>query len=555
MNALNRAVRVAAIVGIAVVAAAVPAAALAAKQHPASPRIGHLYRHGYVPLRPGRLHRGFNKSVAPALRTAGNSNLSYGGAVDGVGVTTGAPRVYLVFWGSQWGAKGASSSGYATFAGDPNGMAPDLQAFFAGLGTGGETWSGVMTQYCEGVATGAQTCASSASHVGYPTGGALAGVWADEASASPAASTAHQIAAEAVNAAEHFGNTTAASNRNVQYIIVSPTGGNPDGYLKSNFCAWHDYSGDGTLDGGGAVPTSFGPVAFTNLPYLTDVGASCGENFVNSGSAGVLDGVTIVAGHEYAETITDQFPAGGWTDQAGSETGDKCAWIGSGQGAAQDISLATGSFAVQSTWANDSNSGAGGCEVSHPIITHGASVTVTNPGNQSGQVGTAANLQIAASDSDGDALGFSATGLPPGLSISSGGDITGTSTTSGTYSVTVTASDALATGSTTFTWTIGSDFTITASPTSASVKRGSAASFTIATKATNGSQPVALRASGLPAGVTASFTPASVTSGQSSTMTLTTSSRAATGTFTITVTGTGSSAAHTAAVTLVIRPR
>jgi len=36
--------------------------------------------------------------------------------------------------------------GYATLSGDPNGIAPDLQAFFTGLGTGGELWSGVMTQ-------------------------------------------------------------------------------------------------------------------------------------------------------------------------------------------------------------------------------------------------------------------------------------------------------------------------------------------------------------------------------------------------------------------------
>ena len=42
---------------------------------------------------------------------------------------------------------------------------------------------------------------------------------------------------------------------------------------------------------------------------------------------GTLDGVSIVEGHEYAETITDQNPAGGWTDPSGSETGGKCAWI------------------------------------------------------------------------------------------------------------------------------------------------------------------------------------------------------------------------------------
>jgi len=91
--------------------------------------------------------------------------------------------------------------------------------------------------------------------------------------------------------------------------------------------------------------------------------------------------------------------------------------------------------------------------------TTGNTVTVTNPGSQTGTVGTAASLQISASDSaSGQTLTYSATGLPAGLSISSTtGLITGTPTTAGTYSVTVTAKDTTgATGSASFTWTISS---------------------------------------------------------------------------------------------------
>ncbi len=69
------------------------------------------------------------------------------------------------------------------------------------------------------------------------------------------------------------------------------------------------------------------------------MGSSCGANFVNPGAAGAIDGVTIVDGHEYAEVITDQFPAGGWTDIQGEENADKCAWISSGHGASQNITL------------------------------------------------------------------------------------------------------------------------------------------------------------------------------------------------------------------------
>ena len=86
----------------------------------------------------------------------------------------------------------------------------------------------------------------------------------------------------------------------------------------------------------------------------------------------------------------------------------------------------------------------------------GNTVTVTNPGNKTGTVGTATSLQISASDSGGAALTYSATGLPTGLSINaSSGLISGTPSAAGTFSVTVTAKDSTnASGSTSFTWTI-----------------------------------------------------------------------------------------------------
>ena len=87
----------------------------------------------------------------------------------------------------------------------------------------------------------------------------------------------------------------------------------------------------------------------------------------------------------------------------------------------------------------------------------GNTVTVTSPGSQTGTVGTAVSLQIHATDSaSGQTLTYSATGLPAGLSInSSTGLISGTPTTAGTSSVTVTAKDTTnASGSASFTWTI-----------------------------------------------------------------------------------------------------
>jgi len=92
-----------------------------------------------------------------------------------------------------------------------------------------------------------------------------------------------------------------------------------------------------------------------------------------------------------------------------------------------------------------------------PTCTPTGGVTVSNPGNQTGTVGTAASLQMSASGGT-PPFSWSATGLPSGLSInSSTGLISGTPTTAGTSNVTVTARDSASTpqsGSTSFTWTV-----------------------------------------------------------------------------------------------------
>jgi Glycosyl hydrolases family 18/Carbohydrate binding domain len=96
-------------------------------------------------------------------------------------------------------------------------------------------------------------------------------------------------------------------------------------------------------------------------------------------------------------------------------------------------------------------------------------------------------------------------------------------------------------------------FSVSVSPTSASVAAGSSTTATVSTKVTSGSaQSVALSASGAPAGVTVSFSPTSVTAGSSSTVTFATTSSAANGTYPITITGTGPSATASATYTLTV---
>src|SRR5215469_4934318 len=171
--------------------------------NPYSPRHGHPYRVGYVATRECADQMSQWESNHPYMAPLSDT-LEYGGGVDGVGVTSGVPRVYLVFYGSQWAQGGG---------GDPLNVSTYLQALFTGIGTGGEKWSGTMTQYCDGptVRSGAKSCnPRNTPHVGYPGQGALAGVWFDTSVASPANATTEQLAQEAVNAAAHFGNMTPA---------------------------------------------------------------------------------------------------------------------------------------------------------------------------------------------------------------------------------------------------------------------------------------------------------------------------------------------------------
>jgi serine protease len=280
------------------------------------------------------------QAVPHVFKTNGNArptrsnNLVYNGGVGGIGVET-SPKVYLVLWGSQWNNN------------DPSGEAARVQSFLQGVG--GSSWLNSVTQYCQGVARGTIFCGSGGQHAGNPSG-ILFGTWSDNGSAAPSTPSQSQLAAEAVRAAQHFGNTTGSSNASTQYVIATAHGNNASGF-GTQYCAWHS-----------STSSSVGNVAYTNLPYITDAGASCGANF---NGLGPNAGQTIVEGHELAETITDQFPNGGWLDRRGAENGDKCAWISSGQGASSNIHLSTGTFPVQSLWSNAFNGGSGGCVLSY----------------------------------------------------------------------------------------------------------------------------------------------------------------------------------------------
>ena len=442
--ALSAAVLVTGVVtgAVAAAAAASPGTATTGVINLSNPTAGHAYRHGAVPR---RLPAGHGNTATTAPAQAPNGARSTAGASTrnevrsgGGPVVTSSPQVYLVFWGSQWGTQSTGGGGYQVFSGDPDGLAPNLQACFSGLGTDGELWSAILTQYCQGAAPEAKSCSLSpaSSQVPYPRSRVLGGVWEDPSVTVPAA-TATQIAQEAATAAVHFSNPPGA-----QYVIVSPTGTDPDGWLDpvNGYCAYHDDTQDPGLGG-----VSGPDVPYTNMPYVPDVGGQC-SSFANPGT---LDGADETMSHEYAETVTDPFPDSGWTDRLGNEIGDKCENLVGGQpGGSVYQTLATGTFVLQGLWANDVGK-RGGCESAHsPILT-------VNPGKQKSRAGTAVSLQIGALDVVGQSLTYTATGLPAGLAINStSGLVTGVPERRGRSMAAVVVSSPSASATIAFVWTI-----------------------------------------------------------------------------------------------------
>jgi serine protease len=359
------------VVGAAVVsaAAAFSTAAFAKTENPYSPQYQHEYRHGAIPT--VGVHESMQQWARAHANSAGQAGtnaktLSYGGGVGGVGVMSGQNKVYIVFYGTQWGTSSTDANGNLAFTNDAVHAASAAQQMFKGIGTNGETWQNELTQWCNGAASGATSCAAGLTRIPRQTN-ILAGVWYDNTVASPAAATGTQLAQEAIKAAAHFGNTATGSNRSTYYIILSPKGTNPDNY-QGQYCAWHDYTGDGY-----GVTAPGGDLAFSNQPYNMDSGAGCGVGFVNSGTAGALDGYTMTLGHEWHEMMSDQFPAGGWTNHdtgtyAGQENSDECAWIAAGStGGAANVAFSTGTFAQQASYSNDTAS----CAISHADVSGG----------------------------------------------------------------------------------------------------------------------------------------------------------------------------------------
>jgi serine protease len=204
------------------------------------------------------------------------------------GVVLTKPKAYLILWG------------YKKY-GDPDAVAKLLKSYLKAMG--GSPYTNIYTQYYQKISNKQTNITNPKKQFG--------GVWDDETNAVPSNPTDAQVAAESLQGVAHFG-----YNANASYIVATPTGHSSSGF-GTEWCAYHSDTFQGS-----------NMVSYTNLPYMPDAAGNCGANYMSppSDESGTDEGVTIVEGHEYGESVTDPNPGAGWYNNQYGEIGDACAW-------------------------------------------------------------------------------------------------------------------------------------------------------------------------------------------------------------------------------------
>ena len=353
-----------------------------------------------------------------------------------------------------------------------------------------------------------------------------------------------------------------AGNVNTLYMIFFPPGktitqGGSNSCQAGGFCAYHGTTS--TLLNGKNV-------LYGVMPDMQSGLCSTG----GCGNAGVFGNYTSVTSHELTEAITDAYvgiattfaPPLAWYDMVNGEIGDIC----NGQ---QGTYTANGtSYTIQLEFSNAANN----C-VLPPTGPPSPNFTIAaTPASQSVTAGTGTSYTATVTPSNGftGVVNFSVSGLPTGASASfnptsvtgSGSSTlsvsTSTTTPNGTYTLTITGTSGTLVHSTTVTLVVtggvSPDFTISVSPTSLNVSRGTTGRYTVTIGSVNSfTGTVNLSVSGLGSRVTASFSPTSVAGSGTSTLTVTAARNASRGARTITITGTSGTLSHSTSATLNIQ--
>jgi len=317
--------------------------------------------------------------------------------------------------------------------------------------------------------------------------------------------------------------------------------------VSGGFCAYH-----GTIAAGAQSEIYYAVHPDMQPGSGCDTGCGAGTNFQNE---------TAVSSHELVEAITDAEvglatvvgPPVAWYDASNGEIGDLC-------NAQHGIVTGTDGLAytVQLEFSNRAN----GCIAT--TLPTDFSIAIA-PGTLTVAPGASASATVttAITQNTTQTIRLAASGLPAGLSasfspasVSSGASSTlvltaaaGTSPVTQAFSVTGTSATATHSVPASVSVALAPDFSLAIAPAAAAISPGSGANFLVNTATVQGPpQTVTLSLGGLAAGLTGSLSPASVTSGQSSTLVLSAAASVPLSSLpaAFTVTGTSGSTVHTA---------
>ena len=349
----------------------------------------------------------------------------------------------------------------------------------------------------------------------------------------------------------------------VWFDITSGSNGTlPDGSTSSAHAGWDFTSGWGPFNWAGFVASQGTPTpdfSMSTTPSSQTVTSGNGTSYttstagINGFTGSISLGVSGVPAGASASFSPTSVTAGGSATLS----------VNSGTAAAGTYTLTITGTASTGTHTNTVTLVINPVPVpDFSMSTTPSSQTVTSGG------GTTYSTSTAAINGYTGTISFSVSGLPAGASgsfsptsVAVGGSSTlsvnsGTAAT-GTYSLIVTGTDGTITHTNTVTLVINpvvvADFSITASPSSRSVRHGRSTSFTVTVTGSGGfTGNVSLSATGMGSGETVTFSPTSINGSGNSTMTVRTTFGAARGTFVITIQGVSGTLSHTKTVTLTV---
>jgi hypothetical protein len=349
------------------------------------------------------------------------------------------------------------------------------------------------------------------------------------------------------------------------------------GNCTTNPCRWGDYSGAspdpsnaGVVWGSNQLvgPAFLGFAQWTTQNFAISTGPVAAPDFSMSVAPASQ---TVVVGNatSYAVAIT---PAGGFSGQVTLSVDG----LPSGAAGTFTPNPATGSSTLAVTTATTTPTG------TYPLTIRGVSGTLSHSAPATLLVNGAPDFSLSATPASAS-VGGSVTsttysvritpinGFNSPVMLSASGPLIGalgtfspnpatasstltvsitSNTPAGSYTLTLTGTSGSLSHSTTVTLVVNADFSLSASPTSRTIRHGRSTTYTITINTLNGfTGSVNFAVAGLPSGSSGGFSPNPAAT--SSVLTVSTSG-ATTGTFTLAISGTGGGKTHTVTVTLVL---